>query len=768
MAEDIRQRIIFDDAQSIGTINDIVKALQILNGKIDGTQAALGNVTKAQAKEFNEVKKAQTSLGNVNKQFNKELQKQVSIMGSVGNSIKSLGAKFLTLAVAMKVIKGIGRGLSEIAGNSAEVARKQEALSGKFQKLVDVLGQRLGPVFSSVIDLVSKGLDKAIGFVSNLSDAFGPKLAARISGSAAVAKAFFANTDIFIQRTVNRLEIMGKSIKLAFTFDDSKENSLRGQIQAIQSENDKLEDSFQDLGDAYKVAFDKTFAEETAKVQAGLYKETKKQADDSKKAQEEWRKQQKKAHEEAQKEVERLRKEYQALAAELAGKLIDAELDILPDEAKLLKQFELAKTEIDALEKQLRETAKAAGEEFTLAPDVQKLREFVEKKFAAELKELRGIEVPVQIATRKVGDGKPISDDELKAYQSNVNAFLNQATEGVDLNPLEKLKAKIIEALKIDSETFDFLFQSLGSILGTTFQIWSDNIDAQLEKNSELLDSIREQKNVVTESLEEETKKREEGYAANVESKTQELEELDKQEQAALLKREQLEKKKLNAQLLQDTLSQASSLAVGAANVIAQESKSGLPGIILAISAIALLFKTFASAKANARKASQSTAKAFRGGKVSDYLEPGTAGRTDRFGGEGHRVSDTNLVIGADEFIMNAKTTKAKEAFLRKLNSGKYDNVNIESLIDQGAKTRIPVASVVNGYLKTAQSEQQQRAALMQNALVQDIVVTAIERQTQQFIKYFKKERPIIAPLGGEGYRKMYGDGSKEDIVFKK
>lgn len=61
-------------------------------------------------------------------------------------------------------------------------------------------------------------------------------------------------------------------------------------------------------------------------------------------------------------------------------------------------------------------------------------------------------------------------------------------------------------------------------------------------------------------------------------------------------------------------------------------------------------------------------------------------GFTDRFGGEGHQVSDTNMVIGADEFIMNAETTKAQESFLRKLNSGKYDRVNIESLIEKFGK----------------------------------------------------------------------------------
>src|SRR5690606_2798599 len=100
-------------------------------------------------------------------------------------------------------------------------------------------------------------------------------------------------------------------------------------------------------------------------------------------------------------------------------------------------------------------------------------------------------------------------------------------------------------------------------------------------------------------------------------------------------------------QLIADTAQQVSALGVMVTKLF--EAYAGVPyvGLALAAASAVAAFGIIASFKARSRALAAD--RLFTGGPVTPYL----TGRSDKNGGRGHRVEDSNLVIGGDEFVVN-------------------------------------------------------------------------------------------------------------------
>jgi hypothetical protein len=76
-------------------------------------------------------------------------------------------------------------------------------------------------------------------------------------------------------------------------------------------------------------------------------------------------------------------------------------------------------------------------------------------------------------------------------------------------------------------------------------------------------------------------------------------------------------------------------------------------------------------------KIKSSSKKLYAGGPLDQEGVTGfvnKSGRSDRSGGRGHRVEDSNLVLGGREFVVNENTAMRHADFLEALNRGEFDN----------------------------------------------------------------------------------------------
>ena len=220
---------------------------------------------------------------------------------------------------------------------------------------------------------------------------------------------------------------------------------------------------------------------------------------------------------------------------------------------------------------------------------------------------------------------------------------------------------------------------------------------------------------------------------------------MQQQREEAEKKRLALEKKAATQQLVIDTAQQISSLTTAAANVFKAESGKGLLGILFALSAIGVLFATFAKAKALASK-SATPPKFRKGGKVD--------GRTHEEGGEAVTDYDGHVFgeVEKGEWIIGTQPSREHDQFLQKLNEGKYRGVPLANIVDR---------SVFNTPLSGAEPrinriEQQHREA--KDAQQYRAIVEAQERVGERIVRAIT-EKETVMPWKN-GYREKVRKGS--------
>lgn len=240
------------------------------------------------------------------------------------------------------------------------------------------------------------------------------------------------------------------------------------------------------------------------------------------------------------------------------------------------------------------------------------------------------------------------------------------------------IKTNLVNAFGLDDFQAQMIMQQAEALFNGLGSLMMQNNDIAIAENQRLLESIRERIDETESLLEDEESRREKGYANNVESKKRELEQLKAEEEKALKEQEKLQKERIKAQLIADATQQISGLALMAVNVLSSSAKFGpIAGPILAAAAITTMIGLFKSIKAQSAQLAEVKERAFKGGPIDQFL----AGRSDKQGGRGHRIEDSNVVVGGGEYLLNDTTTRKQRPFIEDLNRGLYDNVDLQGII---------------------------------------------------------------------------------------
>jgi|GEM_PF-6632962 len=347
---------------------------------------------------------------------------------------------------------------------------------------------------------------------------------------------------------------------------------------------------------------------------------------------------------------------------EAADKIANEALD---PESRLRAEANLATLIIEEQFRILDQRAKAAGKEVDLSQDRAYLLLAIEKHLARDIENVRGESIA------KLGESviKPLQVTERKAVDivGNVQDALIRMGDSPEVKgSMLTLNENLQKAFGLNEDELASIGNSISSIYASMQQGTADAI----EKNNELLDSLQQTREQADDDLEKEIERREAGLANNVVGKKKEIEEIKKQEAIAQKEAEKLRKKAIAQQLIADAVAQASNLATMISNVVASPGVSllGPAGIPIAIATIAAFIGILAKVKTSQKKLSGGGSLDQDG--VTGFVNLG--GRTDKSGGRGHRVEDSNVVLGGREFIVGEGPANEHRELLESINSGRF------------------------------------------------------------------------------------------------
>jgi hypothetical protein len=377
-----------------------------------------------------------------------------------------------------------------------------------------------------------------------------------------------------------------------------------------------------------------------------------------------------------------LTEKYRDLLGVLQERTQDAELSLLGDLDRLQREREIALEQIDDFANEIRARAANLGEELPsdFEDNIGTLVEAVDKKFREEVDKLRG--------ETEVVDSLVLPGFDPEAQAAKINDQISSLASKIDadeevLSVFEKLKGNILSTLGIDEAEASFLVDQFSTIFDTVSEGLTANIELQIKQNDLLIESIEETTNQLQGELAEQKALKDRGLANDVGRLEFALEEQNNKLREAEEERLELERKAANQRLVQDSLQQASSLALAAAQLISAESSKGLIGIATAAAGLALLFSIFSKAKANAREFS-SVPKLRKGKKLK--------GRTHEQGGNPIYIANDPAPGPAyeaekDEWLIGTAPSREHDKHLEKLNDGEYAGLDLVKILADFKRT---------------------------------------------------------------------------------
>jgi hypothetical protein len=245
----------------------------------------------------------------------------------------------------------------------------------------------------------------------------------------------------------------------------------------------------------------------------------------------------------------------------------------------------------------------------------------------------------------------------------------------------QRFKDFIKESFKIDDEEFGALVEGFGALKEAVLDVINAGYEAELATIDDSISRREDKISELEDLIKEEYDKKKEGqandYDALVLAKAEE-EELVKEDNKRKI---EIQKEQLRTETAIQAAQQVGALVTAVANMVASGSKLGIFGLPLIAASVIGLFAMYRNYRNQVKQIN--TQQAYKGGKISEYLEPGETAKSDRPGyGKGHRIEGTNLYVGADEFITNAKTTSTHLTFLKEMNKGTYDNVDLTTIVN--------------------------------------------------------------------------------------
>lgn len=328
---------------------------------------------------------------------------------------------------------------------------------------------------------------------------------------------------------------------------------------------------------------------------------------------------------------------------------------------------------LDQLERSGASEEKIRREQARVDLEVQALRIEQQIKFNEAMLSTLGAGNEAQAAEIKA------SIQVLQAELAGVDAALNDIGGGAGIgNRFEQIREDISNALGIDVDELEELYSAATETVGRFFDAVQGYTQAQIEGNRMLVASLDEKIKKQEEAVEAEKELSEEGKANNLKTEQERLNGLLSQKEDAEKRGQELQARAVRFQLIQDGAAQASAIATSVANILKDTTKIPLVGVLVAAAQIAGLFALIASARARTKEATRF----YRGGELP-------LGKSDENGGEGYHIEDTGIMVGGGEFVVNRRSTQRNKAFIRALNAGTYDNIDLyaamSSLRDKSA-----------------------------------------------------------------------------------
>lgn len=367
-------------------------------------------------------------------------------------------------------------------------------------------------------------------------------------------------------------------------------------------------------------------------------------------------------------------------------------------------------------------------------------------------------------------EGSVLADqfaENLRAIENEIRAF--EQTTIPQLRGLGELfQETLLEQFGLDSDFTGELLQGFELLRETIFDSIRGGYDLELEAINNTISDRQKSISDLEKAIDAEQRARDKGYANNVDA----LEERLEAEQALLLEDEQrkneikIREARFEAQI--QSLQQGVQLATAVANIIRSESRLGAAGVITAGAAIVSMFAIWRKFRAQSEQLSQPVS-LFTGGRIGDYLKSGHSPRSDKPGyGRGHMIEGTNIRVGADEWLLNAKTSQKQDRFLGLMNSGALDNVDLYSVFRNGylkPDTAITLKNVSSANKQHEEMKAERNAKLLAKAQASEMR-GIIKEQTDR-LEQLDNRRPVIIPMpNGKSQRVSYsGDKKVVEVV---
>jgi hypothetical protein len=183
-------------------------------------------------------------------------------------------------------------------------------------------------------------------------------------------------------------------------------------------------------------------------------------------------------------------------------------------------------------------------------------------------------------------------------------------------NPLSDKGPTLFEFLGMGEDDIKKLnnyidkMEAIGGIISNVTKVITANIEKQIAAKDAQIQKYNEEIDVLQQNVDEQRELSEEGKANSLENAEDELAQKQKLRDEEIKQKEELQKKaeKLQtAQLILDTISQASNLVTAASKIFAAYADIPFVGVALAAAAVVAMIAAFASAKSSASSAVSSS-----------------------------------------------------------------------------------------------------------------------------------------------------------------
>jgi len=776
------------------TINDekVIKALNNIITKAEQMDKTFETVMKNIEAKIGKTPDGPEGI----KKFNKGLDVNKKKIGAVAKGVAAVGTS------AALAFGAAAAGAVRLAQNNDRVIIQQEKTKKQFDDLIYTIGAKLAPIAYEFWGALGTLIDGASEKVEGLNNDGILKIAAFIRAAGIVAQDVFKNMSLDIDIVQKGFEAVGEVIKGLFTGPAGLATAA-GNVAALNVEIGQLSDQKINVGAKFAGEMAKALTDLREMNESGFFN---------------FRRQTKQAI----KELEKLNKELDKMVSRFLDDAQAAELDLLNPEERIKREAEIARALVDSQLQQIQALAEKTGREIDLTEEKKAIILAINEEEIKQLRKLRDSEAEEYYedlvkreedaieqrfllkieAARREYEQLGLSEEDFQkqrqflflqadieilqnrlkfleaggvealriqeqiaqaqAEQNALGLFQVPDTDNPELlNAFDRIKQKVLDTLKISEEDADLLLGTLANAFNGFVDLQSQETQRALDENQRLIESLRKRADTVEKELDREVDLNRKGSATFITDKKRELAEIQKEEAKAQAEREKLQRKAAKQKLIQDAAAQASSLTTGVANIIAAESAKGLLGIAFALTAIIGIFAMFKRFKAEANKETR----VYRGGRLKDYGFVNKRGRTDVPGrGRGHRVEDSNLVLGGAEFVSSEDISRENERFLSNLNNKRYKGIDLLELAENAVDLK-NMNRHHSGRSRTLSKAEKNR----QEMLYASAVNNALKTHLNGLIQYYDSQEKIH-PLKEDdvGYIKDDGNGRIDIIKFKK